>query len=404
MGTSPRDHTSRPIKWGDVPLRGRCLGWVLLNCYNVRSEDSPVTDAKTAAECRTSTGRLLRVWFDVAPPPASSYLHYHCARTKPKVKPDDFRVIAAHGDYVLIGMMYRRRGSELSMRDHLLYRAGAADAARPPSLSLLPARDIPKKYERGTTNEPYQEPGSRALTIDDAGLLRRGEDDELLVVQLQEEKMAKRHDLLAGPSLPIINVGDRFMCWADCYKGVLICDMDEASPKVRHVPMPLLPPDRDWRSFYSDDLPPLGHSKAIGAAGNNTLRFVRIESRCCCGGHGRSSCSRSRYAFTVTTWTLTLKTDEPMSWVKEGVLDCEEIWALPGYEGLPRMHLRWPVVSLDNPDIICFEVSDHYSIRSEDRKAWMIQVDTRRKELVSAIPFTTDPWKEYLRIPAKFQG
>jgi hypothetical protein len=55
------------------------------------------------------------------------------------------------------------------------------------------------------------------------------------------------------------------------------------------------------------------------------MRFVSIEPRCCCGRLGRSSCARSRFAFKVTTWTLTLTMDEPMTWVKEGVLDCEEL-------------------------------------------------------------------------------
>jgi hypothetical protein len=55
------------------------------------------------------------------------------------------------------------------------------------------------------------------------------------------------------------------------------------------------------------------------------MRFVSIEPRCCCGRLGRSSCALSRFAFKVTTWTLTLTMDEPMTWVKEGVLDCEEL-------------------------------------------------------------------------------
>ena len=29
---------------------------------------------------------------------------------------------------------------------------------------------------------------------------------------------------------------------------------------------------------------------------------------------------------------------------------------MPGYEGLPHVHLQSPVVSLDNPDVVCFKV------------------------------------------------
>ena len=40
------------------------------------------------------------------------------------------------------------------------------------------------------------------------------------------------------------------------------------------------------------------------------------------------------------------------------MLDCEELWAMPGYEGLPRVPPVCPVVSPDNPDVVCFKVSN----------------------------------------------
>jgi hypothetical protein len=90
--------------------------------------------------------------------------------------------------------------------------------------------------------------------------------------------------------------------------------------------------------------------------------------------------------------------DEPMAWVKDGVLDCEELWAMAGYDGLPHVHLQSPVVSLDKPDVICFKVMA--SLR--DQNAWMIQVDTRRKALLVAVKLTcTDPWRTHLHLPAK---
>nr|CAB3489278.1 unnamed protein product [Digitaria exilis] len=117
----------------------------------------------------------------------------------------------------------------------------------------------------------------------------------------------------------------------------------------------------------------------MGAAGSSAVRFVGIEPRCCCGGFGRCSCPKSRHAFTVTTWTLTLTMDEPIEWVKDTVMDCEELWALPGYEGIPRVHLQSPMVCLDDPDVVWFKV-----VSCEEKKEWMIQVDTRRKALLAA--------------------
>ena len=49
--------------------------------------------------------------------------------------------------------------------------------------------------------------------------------------------------------------------------------------------------------------------------------------------------------------------DEPMTWVKDGVMDCEELWAMPGYGGIPRVHPQHPIVSLDNADVVCLKVA-----------------------------------------------
>jgi hypothetical protein len=62
-------------------------------------------------------------------------------------------------------------------------------------------------------------------------------------------------------------------------------------------------------------------------------------------------------------------TDEPLDasliyfsgivWVKDVVLDCDEIckWRLTNYGCLPRnKHLEYPMVSSDDPDVIYFKV------------------------------------------------
>jgi hypothetical protein len=44
---------------------------------------------------------------------------------------------------------------------------------------------------------------------------------------------------LTSPSMTI-PVGDRFLCWVNYDIGLVVCDMaEEASPKLRHVPLPV---------------------------------------------------------------------------------------------------------------------------------------------------------------------
>ncbi|CAN6374387.1 unnamed protein product [Urochloa humidicola] len=170
---------------------------------------------------------------------------------------------------------------------------------------------------------------------------------------------------------------------------------EDASPKLRYEHLPCVPYDP---KYYTDDLLPLRNNEGMGAAGPGAVRLVSIEPRCCCGRFGRSSCARSRSAFTVTTWTMNLSMNEPMTWVKEGVLDCEELWEMPGYNGIPHEPVEHPIVSLDNPDVVCFMVPDY---RHLDNEVWMIQVDTRRKARLSAVQCTTDRCKPHIHLPAK---
>ena len=107
----------------------------------------------------------------------------------------------------------------------------------------------------------------------------------------------------------------------------------------------------------------------------------------------------------MTTWTMSLTTateeEERMVWAVDGVLDCEELWAMPGYEGLPRVPPVCPVVSPDNPDVVCFKVSNGCLVGyyNYQEKVWMLEVDTRRKVLLSVVPCPIHPY-DYL--PAKF--
>jgi hypothetical protein len=135
-----------------------------------------------------------------------------------------------------------------------------------------------------------------------------------------------------------------------------------------------------------------------GDGADAVIRLVSIVPRCCCGGPGLSNCAWSSapapaYKFMVTTWTLALGTrrtddddDGPMAaWVQDASLDCEELWAFPDYEGLPRVVPEYPVVSLDNPDVVCFGVCDTKSDNCLKRKAWMVEVDMRKKALLSVV-------------------
>ncbi|KAL6870858.1 hypothetical protein ACP4OV_014706 [Aristida adscensionis] len=421
-------------------------GWALLNkLVRRRDGDDPVVaDAGTTAEARTSTGRHLRVSLGRAEPPASSFLYYGWAggggaapgdeEEEEKEKEKSPEIVAAHGDAVLLEVAQRQHGRRAY--DYLVYVAGAG-AGRPPSLSLLPAGE----------REPH-EPLMNGRSI---VLLRRGEDGDLLVAQLCSAFRGRDKDLaelrvcrLGGGggggggravvrivdgvdgdldwswhSYTAVPVGERFMCWADYNKGVLVCDMadlEAGRPRLRHARMPEVDDDPEWE--HGDRADGCGgdwlYTWNMGAAGAAALRYVTVDPRCCCGhSPTRSSCPHGGDLFAVTTWTLDLTPaaaadddgdGEPaaMAWVKEGTLDCDELWELPGYEGLPRVAPEWPVVSAADADVVCFMVRG-----GVPRETWMVEVDTRKKELLSVAPWTNvDVPREatLVHVPAKLHG
>ncbi|KAJ1274700.1 hypothetical protein BS78_05G081900 [Paspalum vaginatum] len=274
----------------------------------------------------------------------------------------------------------------------------------------------------------------------DTGLLMlRGEDDEPLVAQLQlayaapfdtselcvlrpgrgwELNEAVRivhtdgsgnHDLERWQEThAVVPVGGRYLCWVNYdLSTFLVCDMaEEESPTLRYVPLPVMPvpPKGDDDEDDHQEQPSWLYHRTIGAAGAGAVRFVSIDNRCCCGAHVvRSMCTHSSSAFMVTAWTLAVTTGgEPMAWVKECVLDCEELWEIASNRGLPRgLEVSCPVVSLENPDVICLIGHGH------DDKLWTLQVDMRRKTLISVLHCPPHPLRRVNygnNLPARFHS
>uniref|UniRef100_A0A0E0MGG0 DUF1618 domain-containing protein n=1 Tax=Oryza punctata TaxID=4537 RepID=A0A0E0MGG0_ORYPU len=394
------------------------------------SSANVVTDNNTVAESRTSRGQPLRVALARAPPPAISFICFDRGEDGGGSKLD---------------------GNSVST--HVMTTSAAVD--QPPSLSLLPVCDIPMNKRCWRNKDRFKD---KFTTTDRNG--SDGEEAAPLVAQLQiaheppfdtaelcllrpgqrewELKTAvpivvhhdgggeRRHGLEMWQETNVaVPVGDRFMCWANYdLSTFLFCDMATAAdhPKLLYVPLPVkpVPPkESDFDDNYHDELIPWEYFRNIvaGADGDHIVRFVSIDNRCCCGAPViRSLCERSSSAFMVTMWSLALRNagdgesdGEPMAWVKEAVLDCEELWAmLAPCKGLPRrVYVVCPFVSSENPDVVWFVARSDDIDDDEDGKIWTLEIDVRRKTLISVVPLSRHP-HGYLNygkpLPAKLHG
>ncbi|CAL4994951.1 unnamed protein product [Urochloa decumbens] len=324
-------------------------------------------DTNTLATACESSGYLIGVSLRLVPPEAESCVRVHFPDG---VKPSSADVVATHDDSVLIHIAFEHGQRNLFniisfeqdqrrtyTDDYFVYSAGVAATAtlRPPSLSLLP-----KRYH---------------MTYHDAiSLLRLGEDD-LMVAALEMVPASNERDRLGWPTRTapelvllrsdkwvvkrpaishggehlsrwrwnfnsVVHAGDgSLLCWVDLSHGLLLSDVLEETPKLRYVPLPETPSPVMCRNVC-----------ATAAAFSPCL-------------HG----------YTINAWTLAL--EEDMVWVMDGVLDATELWALDAYKGLPRVRLDYPVVSMDDPNIVSFVVCDWAE--------WLIMVDMRNKAILS---------------------
>jgi hypothetical protein len=190
---------------------------------------------------------------------------------------------------------------------------------------------------------------------------------------------SKRHEVSCWNTDKVIPVGDRFLLWVDYFRGIILSDVWHDTPELRYVSLPV---EADpWRSNNRSGK----FCRSVCATeGGHAVRFVEVSSRCCCSCPSATVCKVSRNAFTITTWELRM--EDMTTWDKVGLADCDEIWSLPSYhDDVPRVRARYPIVSLDDPDILYFVVRKnmYQSDVDGDLGTWVIELDTRRMELRS---------------------
>ncbi|TVU26639.1 hypothetical protein EJB05_29193, partial [Eragrostis curvula] len=377
----------------------------LLYFYGEREDNvdsCPVADAKTTAAARSRTGHLFRVSFHFAPPPEVSLMI--AGFPDGAEKHGSPVVLAAHGDSVLFKMYFTEGQYQDGTTDHFVYNAGSP-SSRPPTVSLLPpnylTRDELEKFYR-YSHRRLRGPVNRNLNDVATGFLRRGEDEfvvaELKMVGISKEEPEKKvaellmfrsgewthhrptmmvsdgsyvdvEELLSKwETRCVLPLQDGLLCWVDISRGLLFCNAFDEVPELRFMPLP--------------DVPVHWNRNVSVTADGGAVKFVNIFLRCCCGRSGATMCDRSIHAYTIHTWILRIQ--DMASWEMDGIVDSTEIWAIDAYKGLPHVQLVCPFVSLDEPHIVCFLVSESNFVNEGDRTEWFIMLDLRSKALLSA--------------------
>ncbi|KAF7028997.1 hypothetical protein CFC21_040835 [Triticum aestivum] len=243
---------------------------------------------------------------------------------------------------------------------------------------------------------PYRLQQLRSMWRDDIGLLCRGKG-EFVVAQLTfggqlcvlhhkpgEEQgdmnwSVENMPLPDGDDIPnllrgswqtdaVVPYGDCYLCWADCYLGLLFVGViDKRTKPPCYVP---LPDGLDSNRLCIDPGYP-DPARRVCVSESSMINLI------CVGDHaGCSVCASSYSAFTITVWTLTNLREK--KWMKCFTMEDSKFSAALDFDKrLPHVLPEFPTISLVKPDVVYFRLN------GGNKLFWLIEIDMKKEVLGS---------------------
>ncbi|KAF8720088.1 hypothetical protein HU200_024866 [Digitaria exilis] len=86
--------------------------------------------------------------------------------------------------------------------------------------------------------------------------------------------------------------------------------------------------------------------------------------------------------FTITISTLMHRGDNDLGWEEDATIGDEQLWDMVGYsDQLPRVPPQFPLVSMDDPNVIYFVLRDGHKFGA-GAKAWMVALGMDRSKVL----------------------
>ncbi|KAF8647773.1 hypothetical protein HU200_065187 [Digitaria exilis] len=188
-----------------------------------------------------------------------------------------------------------------------------------------------------------------------------------------------KNDLSSWRTDVVLPIGTS-LCWVDYYQGMLLVDVlavgIEISPNHQHLHGIRLPAQAlKSRRLYNDvgEPDPFRH---VGVTDSGIIKLVCVFA----DNHPPDADDD----FKIITWTLV--DINKSTWIKDvdTIMGADEFFGLyssAAHSCLPRVKPTFPVMSLVDPDVICFLL-----IKKEDcnRTCWIVEVNMRSKVLLSS--------------------
>uniref|UniRef100_A0A0E0F321 DUF1618 domain-containing protein n=1 Tax=Oryza meridionalis TaxID=40149 RepID=A0A0E0F321_9ORYZ len=373
------------------------------------SGEKDASAVEVSAEAHASNDELVRVSLDLRAPPAMSRLSVHLAKPRRMYSFDS--VVAAQRNTVLLSLEIDFKGIADSVSyaiDYFICRASPSG----PSLSLLPRFYPTQREYDAAPDDSWMK--SRHLRMRDAasiGLLLTGPQG-FVVAQLNNYPPNVDHDADAPLAAEIFRFRSdsgeweakiatarggkakmgaisfwlshqvlpftSYLCWMDYHRGIILCDVNHENPDLQYISLPVDPVPRSCAEDWWTACPRASRTVCVTNY-DNKMKFVSVvrSDGVLCGA------SKPGTSFSIAIWTLWQGYDE-MEWVKESVIESDEIWAMEGYNNQPLPHIapQFPLLSMENPHII------HFVLRERDcfddkTMIWFVTVDIVGKKVLS---------------------
>ncbi|CAL4982503.1 unnamed protein product [Urochloa decumbens] len=366
-------------------------------------------DATTSSLAVDCAGRQIRASLRIADPPAVSRVYLHRPDT-PQIDGliSDPAAIAAHRNSILFRMSVPFSDPTWWLDttsfpvEYLVYSCSSSSTSSlaPPPSSLTA---LPPCLDGGETDplldellQPYRLQQQRIMFNEDMGILCHGDNgEEFTVADLtyryrQEVDLCLLHHpppdgipwrwsvnrLQIPPEMNInlrswrtdvvVPIG-RSLCWVDYYQGMLLIDVVEDHQQLHYIGLPAQAL-KSHRPYIDPGAPDPFRRICVTVAGIIKLVCIFIE-------HPPPT------DFTIITWTLV--DINKGAWIKDvdAIMGADEFFGLcdSAKSCLPWVRPSFPVVSLVDPDVICFLLKE-----KDHNISWMVEVNMRNKVLLSS--------------------
>ncbi|RCV17323.1 hypothetical protein SETIT_3G211000v2 [Setaria italica] len=383
--------------------------WVVLDHQIFPKDlDSFRNNVVTSAEVCASNSELVRVSFILSALPGTSRLCVHLKEGHELSCLDT--VVAAHGKAVLFRLKVDFEGLTGKAIDYFIYWAYTSG----PKLSLVP------RYYSTVKEIAAAEEGSwrrrlryRMANYRGIGLLLTGDSEEFVVAELRLN-LSKLEDDVDAPlegelfrlrsdgagaagewEVKNTSVRDgkptfrdihgwweahkvvpyaRYLCWVDYYRGVIFCDVNNDNPELQYLALPVGYVLPGYPVPFRSVLPQV--FRAVCITKDETMKFINVV-------HDDSFPMVSAgSSFTIVISTLVHDYDE-MRWQEDLKIESHELWEMEGYDDqLPRIAPLFPLMSVDNPNIIYFVLRERKTLDA-GAKTCVVTLDMVNKKVLS---------------------